>query len=105
MSVCQSATACHAWYPTAVPCRPVDASAPDTGAEEPQIDRSTPYSLQDEWADVTPIDPNAGLPDIVAIQYEACDRETLNYFYAVLSQGELSARVLALTEEVRHRSS
>ena len=81
-------------------CRPLDAPAPEVGVEELPSDRSTPYSLQPAWADVTPVDANAGLPDVVAVQYEACDWETLSYFYAILAMGELSARVLALTEEV-----
>ena len=76
---------------------------PVTRVEELQHDGSTPYSLQPEWADVTPLDANEGLPEVVAVQYEACDQETLGYFYAVLAKGELSARVLALTEEVSCR--
>jgi hypothetical protein len=83
----------------------MDPSLPELAVENEEAEQhaedDTPFSLRPEWADVAPLDPDAGLPPVVAVQYDARDREVLGYFYAVVRSGELSARVLALTEEVR----
>ena len=85
------------WVPAAAG---MDPSLPELIAEGDEQHVDTPYSLRQEWVDVTPVDPDAGLPAVVSIQYEPRDKEVLTYFHAVLQSGELSERVLALTEEV-----
>jgi protein farnesyltransferase/geranylgeranyltransferase type-1 subunit alpha len=52
------------------------------------------------WTDVTPIDAELGLSPVVQISHEPQDAHIIDLFSAVLVSGELSERVLKLTEEV-----
>ena len=52
------------------------------------------------WEDVTPLQVERGSPPVVAIQYGANDRATMDLFAAVLKAGEASDRVYNLTTDV-----
>lgn len=52
------------------------------------------------WDGVTPVEIELGLPPVVAVQYEANDRATMDLFAAILKSGEVSERVYNLTTEV-----
>ncbi len=52
------------------------------------------------WEDVTPVQAERGMPHVVAIQYEANDRATMDLFAAVFKSGEVSERVYNLTTDV-----
>lgn len=52
------------------------------------------------WEDVTPLQPELGMPPVVAIQYDAGDRAIMELFAAVQKSGEISERVYNLTTDV-----
>ncbi len=52
------------------------------------------------WEDVTSEEAEQELPPVVAVQYDANDRATMNLFTAVLKSGEVSERVYNLTTDV-----
>ena len=52
------------------------------------------------WEDVTLVQAEQNLPPVVAVQYEANDRATMDLFAAVLKSEEVSERVYNLTTDV-----
>ena|SRR2546430_1265514 len=61
------------------------------------------YSESTDWADVSPIPQDDGLPHATAlasINYTEEYSEAMSYLRAVMAKNELSERVLALTENV-----
>ena len=52
------------------------------------------------WGNVTVVQAEQGLPPVVAVQYDANDKATMDLFAAVLKSGEVSERVFNLTTEV-----
>eukprot|EP00756_Hemistasia_phaeocysticola_P001257 Hpha_TRINITY_DN10891_c0_g1::TRINITY_DN10891_c0_g1_i1::g.23143::m.23143/K05955/FNTA; protein farnesyltransferase/geranylgeranyltransferase type-1 subunit alpha len=58
-----------------------------------------PYSRREDWKDVKPV-PLDDDGDVVAIQYSQRFAECHAYFRAVVAAGELSLRVVKLTEDV-----
>ncbi len=57
------------------------------------------------WEDVTSVQAEQEVPPVVAVQYDANDRATMNLFAAVLKSGEVSERVYNLTTDVSTVSS
>ncbi|KAI0338027.1 protein prenylyltransferase [Trametopsis cervina] len=58
------------------------------------------YSEREDWADVVPIPQHEGLNPIAPIFYNPDYKDATNYFRGVVKTGELSPRVLELTEKV-----
>ncbi len=56
--------------------------------------------LREGWEDIIPVHEDEGLAPVVRIRSSGEDAATMDLFHAVLGNGELSERVLALTEEV-----
>ncbi|KAJ2709635.1 CAAX geranylgeranyltransferase alpha subunit [Coemansia spiralis] len=58
---------------------------------------AVPLAQQDEWKDVTPLPQDDGENPICPIAYPDEYREVMDYLRAVMAQGEVSQRALALT--------
>ena len=59
------------------------------------------YSTSPQWTDITPIPPDDGGPNALAvINYTEAYSEAMSYLRAVMSQDEKSERVLDLTEDI-----
>ncbi|KAJ2758622.1 CAAX geranylgeranyltransferase alpha subunit, partial [Coemansia nantahalensis] len=61
---------------------------------------AVPLAQQDEWKDVTPLPQDDGENPICPIAYTDEYREAMDYLRAVMAQGEVSQRALALTTRV-----
>lgn len=96
-SKCHITESLHAW------CRAASARSMASGNAEEEAEEVIAEfgGLQMAgWEDVTPLQPELGMPPVVAIQYDAGDRATMELFAAVLKSGEISERVYNLTTDV-----
>ena len=60
-------------------------------------------AFRSDWQDVTPVHEDQGLAPVVQVQRSRADAATMDVFQAVLRSGDLSERVLKLTEDVRRK--
>ena len=71
----------------------------DAGEEEEEVIHVGGPNMAG-WEDVTSVQAEQDVPPVVAVQYDASDRATMNVFAAVLKSGEVSERVYDLTTDV-----